>query len=68
MKNLVEETTGRGKLSGDEIATSADKLVQAGQSAIQSDLSQSFQAAVPAIDNFIQVLDNVAEVRGSKYS
>ena len=66
LKNLVEETTRGVKSSGDELATRVDELVEAGQSAIQSDLSQSFQAAVPGIDNFIQVLDSVADVRGSR--
>ena len=66
LKNLVEETTRGGKLSADEIATKVDELAEAGQGAIQSSLSKSFQAAVPGIDNVMQVLDSVADVRVSK--
>ena len=65
LKNLVEETTRGGKLSADEIATKVDELAEAGQGAIQSSLSKSFQSAVPGIDNVIQVLDSVADVRDS---
>ena len=63
LKNLVEETTRRGQSSADDVATKVDELAEAGQRAIQSSLSESFQSAVPRIDNVIQLLDNVAEVR-----
>ena len=66
LKNLVEETTRRGKSTADEITTKVDELAEAGQDAIQGSLSKSFQAAVPGIDNVIQVLDSVADVRVSK--
>lgn len=65
LKNLVEETTRKGRSSADEVATKVDSLAEAGQRAIQSSLSESFQSAVPGIDNVIQLLDNVAEVRAS---
>ena len=65
LKNLVEETTRGGK-SADETVTRANELAEAGQRAIQSSLSESFQSAVPGIDNVIQVLDSVADVRVSK--
>ena len=63
LKNLAEEITRRGKPSAVEIATKVDELAETGQRAIQSSLSESFQSAVPGIDNVIQLLDNVAEVR-----
>ena len=63
LKNLVEETTRRGKSTGDEITKELDGLAEAGQRAIQSSLSEAFQSAVPGIDNVIQVLDSVADVR-----
>ena len=62
LKNLVEETTRKGQSSADEIATKVDELAEAGQRAIQSSLSESFQSAVPRIDNVILLLDNVADV------
>ena len=65
LKNLVEETT-RGIASADGIAKEVDGLAEAGHRAIQSSLAESFQAAVPGIDNVIQVLDSVADVRASK--
>ena len=66
LKNLVEETTRRGKPSADEIVTKVDELAEAGQRAIQSSLSESFQSAVPGIDNVIQLFDKVADVRLSE--
>ena len=66
LKNLVEETTRKGRSSADEVATKVDSLAETGQRAIQSSLSESFQSAVPGIDNVIQLLDNVADVRVSK--
>ena len=66
LKNLVEETTRKGQSSADDVATKADELAEAGQRAIQSSLSESFQSAVPGIDNVIQLLDNVADVRVSE--
>ena len=63
LKNLVEESTRGGKLSADEITEKVDELAEAGQSAIQSNLFKSFQSAVPKIDNVIQLLDRVADVR-----
>lgn len=66
LKNLVEETTRREKPSDEEIATRVDELAEEGQHAIQSNSSQSLQAAIPGIDNFIQFMDNVADVRVSE--
>ena len=65
LKNLVKETTRRGRSSADEVATKVDELAEAGQRAIQSSLSESFHSAVPRIDNVILLLDNVADVRVS---
>ena len=67
LKNLVEETT-RGIASADGIAKEVDGLAEAGQRAIQSSLSESFQSVVPGIDNVIQLLDNVADVCASDTS
>ena len=63
LKNLVEETSRGQTSTADEIATKVDELAEAGQRAIQSSLSESFQSAVPGIDIVIQLLDNVADVR-----
>ena len=65
LKNLVEETTRGGIASADGIAKEVDGLAEAGQRAIQSSLSESFQSVVPGIDNVMQLLDNVADVCAS---
>ena len=62
LKNLVEATRG-GKSSADEIARQVDELAEAALSAIMKNLFKWFQSAVPGIDNVIQALDSVADVR-----
>ena len=63
LKNLVEETTRRGESSAVEMTAKVDELAEAGQSAIMKNLFKWFQSAVPGIDNVIQALDSVADVR-----
>ena len=69
LKNVVKDTAEEKKhtmSSVEEIASRTEELAIDGQKAIQSDLFQMLQSAVPAIDNVVQVLDNIAEVSVGK--
>lgn len=46
-----------------DILSKVDDLATKGKEAIQSNLAQAVIDAVPVIDNFVAVMDNIADVR-----
>lgn len=62
LHNLVGDMPKAPKRS-EEVLSQASDLASEGKDAIQSDLAQAVIDAVPAIDNFVEVMDNITDVR-----